>query len=171
MFLQQSNVPPTIHEATQIDQLCCPHMAWLSPLYGGGFRIGFLQLSLVYYTSAVFLHFVLPRLINVRSVQGSSKRQPGDLGRDALCSLGVDHFSFLLIVSKPSSIVWITIWIKLRLEGQIGLMALDKCIESTHLWKHSSLSALEFPWCGSKPSCVCRAWFYRSGECARFCAV
>jgi len=57
------------------------------PLYGGGFFVAFLQLCTFYYSTAAILHFVLPRLLTLKSVQVHA-RSPGDVRRDALASIG-----------------------------------------------------------------------------------
>jgi hypothetical protein len=59
----------------------------LAPLYGGGFTVAFLQIAAVYYASAALLHFVVPRALPVQHIQKEA-RNPGDLSRDALGSIG-----------------------------------------------------------------------------------
>jgi hypothetical protein len=62
-------------------------LAALAPLYGGGFTVAFLQIAALYYASAALLHFVVPRLLPVQPIQQEA-RNPGDVRRDALGSIG-----------------------------------------------------------------------------------
>eukprot|EP01025_Chloroclados_australasicus_P053070 TRINITY_DN6208_c1_g3_i1.p1 TRINITY_DN6208_c1_g3~~TRINITY_DN6208_c1_g3_i1.p1 ORF type:complete len:319 (-),score=15.95 TRINITY_DN6208_c1_g3_i1:391-1299(-) len=56
-------------------------------IVGGGFGLAFTQLFLFYYVFGIFLHFVLPRLLEVKSVQKIG-RQKNQIMREALTSLG-----------------------------------------------------------------------------------
>lgn len=62
-------------------------MGLLGPLYGGGFWVAFRQLVAVYYTAGFLLHYVVPRLFSVKSVQ-QRKPRPGQVAQEALHSLG-----------------------------------------------------------------------------------
>jgi lathosterol oxidase len=57
------------------------------PLYGGGFYVAFAQACMVYYTAATILHFVVPAVVPVASVQ-SGKTKPGQEFREARSSIG-----------------------------------------------------------------------------------
>jgi hypothetical protein len=59
----------------------------LQPLWGGGFTVALCQLSLFYYVLGALLHWVLPLLYPVRGIQ-EAPRKPGEVGRDALNSIG-----------------------------------------------------------------------------------
>jgi hypothetical protein len=53
---------------------------------GSSFFVAFVQCIAVYYSVAVLLHFVVPRCIHTKSVQGS-RQKTADTWRDALRSL------------------------------------------------------------------------------------
>ena len=57
-------------------------------LFGGGFSAAVVQLVVFYYTAACIMHFVVPRLLPVKSIQ-KAVRGRQDVWRDALFSLGV----------------------------------------------------------------------------------
>lgn len=57
------------------------------PLYGGGFLVAALQVSAVYYGTAILLHWLVPQIWSVKSIQ-VQPRQPGQVAREALFSLG-----------------------------------------------------------------------------------
>lgn len=57
------------------------------PLHGGGFVTALLQVSLVYYLGAFLLHFVVPQLAAVHSIQVGSRR-PGQVTQEVLNSPG-----------------------------------------------------------------------------------
>lgn len=59
----------------------------MPPLWGSGFLVAFTQLSVFYYTLGTVLHFVLPWLSPVKGIQ-EQQRQPGEVSRDAVNSLG-----------------------------------------------------------------------------------
>jgi Delta7-sterol 5-desaturase len=59
----------------------------LMPLYGGGFTVAWIQIAVFYYTSGILLHYVAPALLPVKNIQ-VQPRGSGDIGRDALGSLG-----------------------------------------------------------------------------------
>jgi lathosterol oxidase len=52
------------------------------------FPTAFLQAAVVYYAAAVFLHYVVPSLMRVSSVQGGRQRSRGQVTREAIASLG-----------------------------------------------------------------------------------
>lgn len=56
-------------------------------LYGDGFVVAFLQATTTYFAISILLHFVVPALFNVTSVQKGDQR-PGQVIREALQSLG-----------------------------------------------------------------------------------
>ena len=56
-------------------------------LYGGGFLVAALQVSAVYYGTAILLHWLVPQIWSVKSIQ-VQPRQPGQVAREALYSLG-----------------------------------------------------------------------------------
>ena len=60
---------------------------WAAPLYGGGYWVALAQACLVYYLLAVVLHWVVPALLPVRSIQ-PGKRRSGQVTQEALNSLG-----------------------------------------------------------------------------------
>lgn len=65
-------------------------MDWLflgKPLYGGGFRLAFIQASIVYYGIAIILHYCVPALFKVESVQ-KGKPAPNQVLREAINSIG-----------------------------------------------------------------------------------
>lgn len=62
-------------------------IANMPPLYGGGFWVACMQLVAYYYACGALLHFIVPRVLNVKGIQ-AQKRKPGEVLRDALCSLG-----------------------------------------------------------------------------------
>lgn len=66
------------------------------PLYGGGFWVACMQLVAYYYACGAVLHFIVPRVINVKGIQ-AQKRKPGEVLRDALYSLGAH---------MPSTAAW-----------------------------------------------------------------
>jgi lathosterol oxidase len=95
-------------ESDHVNELSAPTL--LGTLRAS-FPTAFLQASVVYYASAVFLHYVVPRVFRVSSVQDGRRRSPGQVTREAIASLGpllvksaawvlVDH---LLAVSKGTS--------------------------------------------------------------------
>lgn len=57
------------------------------PLVGGGYGVALLQVSLVYYVAAAVLHYVVPALVSVQSVQHASPK-PGQVRQEALRSIG-----------------------------------------------------------------------------------
>ena len=57
------------------------------PLVGGGFWPAFLQVSAAYYAAAVLLHYIVPALVRVRSIQ-KGQRRPGQVSEEAAQSLG-----------------------------------------------------------------------------------
>lgn len=57
------------------------------PLYGGGFWVAFTQACVVYYAAAAALHFVVPRLWAVSSVQ-VGKPKEGQVASEAINCLG-----------------------------------------------------------------------------------
>ena len=59
----------------------------LPPLTGGGFWVAFAQVALVYYGFAAAIHWAIPRLFEVESVQ-VGKRRPGQVKKEALLSIG-----------------------------------------------------------------------------------
>ena len=62
-------------------------MAWVTPLYGGGFWVAFAQASLLYYSVAVVLHYLVPALVPVKSTQ-KGERSQGQVSREVLLSIG-----------------------------------------------------------------------------------
>jgi hypothetical protein len=56
-------------------------------LYGDGFLTAFAQQALFYYLLGAVLHFVIPAVVNVKSIQ-DQPRGEGEVARDALHSLG-----------------------------------------------------------------------------------
>lgn len=62
-------------------------MGILGPLYGGGFWVAFRQLAAVYYAAAVVLHYVVPAVLPVKSVQKGQRRK-GQVTAEALYSIG-----------------------------------------------------------------------------------
>jgi hypothetical protein len=61
-------------------------------LYGGGFGLAFAQLLTFYYAAGCILHYVVPHILPVVSVQ-EHQRHPSDVQRDCLQSLGAPHES------------------------------------------------------------------------------
>jgi hypothetical protein len=59
----------------------------LPPLTGGGFWAAFAQVALVYYGFAAAIHWLIPGLFEVESVQ-VGERRPGQVRREALLSIG-----------------------------------------------------------------------------------
>lgn len=57
------------------------------PLYGGGFWVAFAQACAVYYAAAAVLHYVVPRLVAVASVQ-VGKPKEGQVAQEAINCLG-----------------------------------------------------------------------------------
>eukprot|EP01024_Parvocaulis_polyphysoides_P031644 TRINITY_DN28517_c0_g1_i4.p1 TRINITY_DN28517_c0_g1~~TRINITY_DN28517_c0_g1_i4.p1 ORF type:complete len:304 (+),score=4.35 TRINITY_DN28517_c0_g1_i4:85-912(+) len=57
------------------------------PLVGGGFQFAFLQLFLFYYVLGFLLHFVLPKIFNVKSIQ-KNPRKDNQLQQESFNSLG-----------------------------------------------------------------------------------
>ena len=57
------------------------------PLYGGGFLLAVGQLAVFYYVLGAVLHYVIPAVINVQGIQ-EQPRKPGEVSRDAICSIG-----------------------------------------------------------------------------------
>lgn len=57
------------------------------PLYGGGFWVALLQATCVYYAAAIVLHYLVPALFPVKSIQ-KGDRQPRQVAREACSSLG-----------------------------------------------------------------------------------
>lgn len=74
-----------LNEASQPRNLA--HWWSLRPLYGAGYRVACLQVATVYYGIAILLHFVVPLLFRVRSVQ-SGKRRPRQELQEAFNSAG-----------------------------------------------------------------------------------
>jgi len=60
-------------------------------LYGGGFWIAFSQACIVYYGAAVMLHYVVPTLLPVRTVQ-KGNRSKGQVSREIFNSLGEIYY-------------------------------------------------------------------------------
>ena len=56
-------------------------------LVGQGFWVAFLQAVSFYYAAGAAIHYVIPRLAPVQSIQKHA-RGAHDVRRDALCSLG-----------------------------------------------------------------------------------
>jgi hypothetical protein len=56
-------------------------------LTGGGFLVALAQVTAVYYALATLLHFVVPRLFPVRSVQ-KGEAKPGQARTEALNCIG-----------------------------------------------------------------------------------
>ena len=56
-------------------------------LYGAGFFVALQQICVVYYVACIFIHWVIPRALPVQNIQVQS-RQPGQVRREALASLG-----------------------------------------------------------------------------------
>jgi len=65
----------------------------LPPLTGGGFWVAFAQVALVYYGFAAAIHWLIPRLFAVESVQ-VGQRRPGQVRKEALLSIGKFFFFF-----------------------------------------------------------------------------
>ena len=63
----------------------------LPPLYGGGFWLAFSQVSLAYYLVAGLLHYAIPAVVPVKSIQPGERRQ-GQVAREALLSIGDSPF-------------------------------------------------------------------------------
>jgi hypothetical protein len=61
--------------------------ARLPPLTGGGFWVAFAQVALVYYGFAAAIHWAIPVLFEVESVQVGNRR-PGQVKKEALLSRG-----------------------------------------------------------------------------------
>eukprot|EP00955_Chlamydomonas_euryale_P109957 365969-Chlamydomonas_euryale.AAC.12 len=61
--------------------------AWPPPFVGGGFIIAYAQLVAFYYAAGALLHFAVPAMMEVKSVQVEARRS-GSVARDALYSLG-----------------------------------------------------------------------------------
>jgi hypothetical protein len=59
----------------------------LAPLCGGGFLVAFLQIVALYYPAAILLHYIVPSILPVKTIQ-VQPRNPGDITRDALGSIG-----------------------------------------------------------------------------------
>lgn len=59
----------------------------VSPLHGGGFLVAFAQICTFYYVAACALHFVLPSLVKLDSIQPRARKQ-GEARRDAFYSIG-----------------------------------------------------------------------------------
>ncbi|MEW5319468.1 MAG: hypothetical protein WDW38_010617 [Sanguina aurantia] len=59
----------------------------VSPLHGGGFLVAFAQICTFYYIAACALHFVLPSLVKMDSIQPRARKQ-GEARRDAFYSIG-----------------------------------------------------------------------------------
>jgi len=59
----------------------------LGPLYGGGYTVALRQVAAVYYGVAILLHFLLPLLVPLRSVQ-CGKRRPWQVLQEAINSAG-----------------------------------------------------------------------------------
>ena len=59
----------------------------LLPLYGGGYRVAFMQVLVVYYAAASILHWVVPALVTVHSVE-KGRRRPGQVAQEAWDCLG-----------------------------------------------------------------------------------
>ncbi|KAI3437745.1 hypothetical protein D9Q98_000193 [Chlorella vulgaris] len=60
---------------------------WLTPLYGGGYWVAVRQLAAVYYVTGVVLHYVVPAVLPVKSVQKGERRK-GQVTAEALQSIG-----------------------------------------------------------------------------------
>lgn len=58
------------------------------PLYGGGFWVAFTQACLVYYAAAAALHFLVPRVMSVSSVQVGKPKQ-GQVLNEAINCIGM----------------------------------------------------------------------------------
>ena len=56
-------------------------------LYGAGFLAALQQICVVYYVACIFIHWIIPRALPVQNIQVQS-RQPGQVRREALASLG-----------------------------------------------------------------------------------
>lgn len=61
--------------------------AALPPLYGGGFCAALLQVALVYYSTAVVLHFLIPWLLHPPTIQ-VAPRPRGQVAEEIINSLG-----------------------------------------------------------------------------------
>ena len=57
-------------------------------LSGQGFVVAFLQAASVYYIAAIVIHYLIPSIFPVRSVQQGKKPRPGQVMREALTSVG-----------------------------------------------------------------------------------
>lgn len=60
---------------------------WQAPLYGGGYWAALGQVASVYFASAVLLHYVVPALLPMRSIQ-KGQRRPGQVTQEVINSLG-----------------------------------------------------------------------------------
>ncbi len=67
------------------------------PLYGGGFWVAFTQLTVFYYAMGAALHFVLPRIAPVKSIQHQPRKR-GEVLRDAFYSLGAMKFDQITVI-------------------------------------------------------------------------
>lgn len=56
-------------------------------LYGGGFLHALVQLMVFYYAGGILLHYVVPRILPIQSVQ-ERERGSSDVSRDSIYSLG-----------------------------------------------------------------------------------
>lgn len=73
--------------STSVISLAASAAAAALPLYGGGFCAALLQVALVYYTTAIVLHYVVPGLWQPASIQVAPRRR-GQVAEEILNSLG-----------------------------------------------------------------------------------
>lgn len=86
---------PHLAPASQSVSLAASAVAAALPLYGGGFWVALLQVALVYYSTAVVLHFVIPWLLQPASIQVAPRRR-GQVAEEVLNSLGAHSKPYLL---------------------------------------------------------------------------
>lgn len=70
----------------------------ICPLYGGGYVCAVLQIAVIYYGISALLHFVLPRLHHVESVQ-QGKRRENQIAQEVKNSVGEyekSHYKVLI---------------------------------------------------------------------------
>lgn len=130
------------------------------PLYGGGFLAALVQACMVYYVTAVLLHYVVPRLARVKSVQSGRRRRKGQVFTEAVNSIGTELCVHRVVyrfpcvcLYKASSMMMMIIIISISTYCLIGWL-----VDSLILWfviisKLASLSLFVQARCWSKLAC------------------
>lgn len=116
------------------------------PLVGGGFAVAFAQLCIFYYACGSLLHFIIPVLLPVKSVQ-SEPRKAGSVGRDALYSLGEPGL-FVAGGSAPHSGCTLRLLQRMSNSGIIrlccgvvvgGMPCHPVAPDAMHVWMHNCM--------------------------------